>query len=398
MAGTKSISDELFTTMLQEAGMPVTASEMQAEWDAINAEQGSLITNNSAWSPFWRLISAIVTKPAVWLVSLLVGTALPNMFLRFASGAWLDVFAWAVDVERKAAVSAVGVVRFTRASAAGTLTIPAGTVVESPDLSGLVYSVTTAAEAVIPEGQLFLDVAVQAEKPGAAYNLGPGYYSILAKAVPGIVSVTNAADWLTTPGADVEEDDALRLRARNQFMAVGQYHHDAAYKALIGEYGGIRLDYLFFEKDGPRGPGTANCHVMIESGIPPQEFIDAINDYITASGNHGHGDDMRCMAIASLPLDLAPKVWPVTSASDDRVETLLQAVEDRIRCAFRENTSFDTVTKAMPLERFSFSRLSEELHADLPDLRSIEFGSDDVIAYLQLPVLNSLAITRGVEA
>lgn len=397
MASTQDIAKELFTTMLRESGMPVTQEQMLTEWDAINTAQGSLITNSSAWSPFWRLISAIVTKPAMWLVSLLVGTALPNTFLRFASGAWLDVFAWGVDVLRKQATSARGVLRFTRASASGALTIPAGTVVESPELDGMTYTVATLAEAVIPEGQLVLDVPVQAVQPGAAYNLGPGYYSILAKPVPGIVSVSNGADWLTSPGADVEDDEALRLRGRNQFAAVGQYHHDAAYKALIAEFAGIRIDYLFFEKDGPRGPGTANCHVMIDSGIPPQELIEAINAHVRESGNHGHGDDMRCKAIAALPLDLAVKVYPVTSASEERVEALLQAVEDRVRCAFRENTDF-TVTRAMPLARFSFSRLGEELHADLPDLRSVEFGREDVVAYLQLPTLGSLTVTPGVES
>lgn len=397
MASTQDIAQELFTAMLRESGMPVTHEEMTAEWDAINTAQGSLITNNSAWSPFWRLITAIVTKPAVWLVSLLVGTALPNTFLRFASGAWLDVFAWGVDVLRKQSASAQGVLRFTRSAAAGALTIPAGTVVESPELSGMTYSVATTAEAVIQEGQLSVDVPVQAVQPGAAYNLGPGYYSIMSKPVPGIVSVTNLADWLTSPGADVEDDEALRLRARNQFAAVGQYHHDAAYKALITEYAGIRIDYLFFEKDGPRGPGTANCHIMIESGIPPQELIDAINAHIRESGNHGHGDDMRCVAITAMPLDLAVTVYPVTSAGEERVEALLQAVEDRIRCAFRENTGF-TVTRAMPLARFSFSRLGEELHAALPDLRSVEFGREDVVAYLQLPTLASLAVTRGGES
>jgi uncharacterized phage protein gp47/JayE len=397
MASTKDIATELFTTMLRESGMPVTANEMQTEWDAINTAQGGLITNNSAWSPFWRLISAIVTAPALWLVKLLVGTALPNTFLRFASGAWLDIFAWGVDVLRKQATTAQGVVRFTRSAAVGALTIPAGTVVESPALDGMTYTVATIAEAVIPEGELSLDVPVQAEQAGTAYNLGPGYYSILSKSVPGIVSVTNLADWLTSPGANIEEDDALRLRARNQFAAVGQYHHDAAYKALIAEYAGIRIDYLFFEKDGPRGPGTANCHIMIESGVPPQELIDSINAHIEDSGNHGHGDDMLCMAIAPLPVDLAVAVFPVASASEDRAGALLQAVEDRIRCAFRENTDF-TVTRALPLSRFSFSRLGEELHAALPDLRSVEFGREDIVAYLQLPTLGTLTVARGVEA
>ena len=55
---------DLFTSMLRQAGVPVTAQDMQREWDAINTAQGSRITNDSAWSPFWRLISSMVTAPA----------------------------------------------------------------------------------------------------------------------------------------------------------------------------------------------------------------------------------------------------------------------------------------------------------------------------------------------
>lgn len=391
---------ELFTAMLREADMPVTTAEMQSRWDALNAEQGSRITNNSAWSPFWRLISAIVTEPARWLVQLMVEHALPNTFLRFAGGAWLDVYAWGVDVRRKPAAVARGTITFTRASAAGTLTIPAGTLVESPSLEGMSYRVATTVETVMEEGQLTAEVPVQAEHEGAAYNLGPGYYSILTRPVPGIVSAGNGPEWLTAPGADVEDDESLRLRARNQFAAVGQYHHDAAYRALIAGFAGIRIDYLFFEKDGPRGPGTANCHIMVESGIPPHELIDAINVFIRQSGNHGHGDDLRCMAITAKPVALTATVYPVLTATTQRAEALRLAVENRIRCAWRENTDF-TMTRTMPLSRFSFSRLSEELHAALPDLQSVEFTHNaengatgaDITALLELPVLSSLTVT-----
>lgn len=398
---TTQTPSDLFTSMLRQAGVPVTAQDMQREWDAINTAQGSRITNDSAWSPFWRLISSMVTAPAQWLVSLLVEHALPNTFLRYASGQWLDVFAWGVDVKRKPAATASGRVVFTRASASGDLTIPQGTLVESPDIGGVIYRVQTVREEVIPHGQLGVTAEVQAEKPGAAYNLGPGYYSILTRPVPGVVSVTNGADWLTAPGADVESDEALRLRTRNQFAAVGQYHHDAAYRALIAAFAGVRTDHLFFEKDAPRGPGTANCHVMVESGIPPADLIDAINAHIAASGNHGHGDDMRCMAMRAKPVTMRATVYAVPQADTARRESLRRGVEDRIRCAFRENADF-AMTKTMPLARFSLSRLAEELHLALPDLQSVELSytlpgvgqgsAEDIVAALELPTLQGLTV------
>ena len=121
---------------------------------------------------------------------------------------------------------------FTRAEASGNLTIPKGTIIESPAIAGVTHRVATLRDAVIPEGQLGIEVDVRAEQAGAAANLGPGYYSILPVPVPGIVTVANGDDWLVSPGSDEETDEAFRSRARAQFQAVGQYHHDAGYRAV----------------------------------------------------------------------------------------------------------------------------------------------------------------------
>lgn len=404
-------SRELFTQMLRESGMPVSAAEMQQHWDSINTAQGSRITNNSAWSPFWRLVSAIVTRPAQWLVNLLVEYALPNTFLRFSGGVWLDVFAWGVDVQRKEATAAQGVLTFSRTSSAGTVTIPEGFAVLTPDMDGTVYTVLTLAETSLAEGALSVDVPVQAEHTGEGYNLGPGYYSVLSAPIAGLASVTNGPHWLTVAGSDTENDEALRLRTRNQFAAVGQYHHDAAYKALItAAFPALRIDYLFFVKDGPRGPGTANCYLMVESGLPPETLVQEVNAYIRASGNHGHGDDLVCMSIISRPVQLLVTVYPRLTLSSQQAEYLRLNVENRIRAAFRENTDY-SVTKTLPVSRFSFSRLSEELHQQLPDLLSVTFvwtdasgleavqaeGSTDIVSTFQLPVLDSLTVSLAGE-
>lgn len=386
------VAKQLFTEMLKESGMPVNAAEAKAVWNKTVEGEGSLITNNSAFSPFWRIVEALITRPVLWVNKLLVEHALPNVFLRFAGGMWLDVFAWGVDVKRKDAEFAQGEVLFTRSGTSGVLTIPAGTVVESPALNGVVYRVATLEESFIPDGALGAKIAVKAEKAGGAWNLGPGYFSILAKPVPGVVSVSNNDNWLKVPGADQEDDEALRLRCQNQFAAVGQYHHDAGYKALIAAYAGIRTDYIYFQKEAPRGPGTANGFIMIESGVPPQDFVDSINTFIRESGNHGHGDDMLCMPITPLPVDLEASVYPVIGLDETACEVLKQDVENHIRCAFRQNTNFLGVTKTLPLSRFSFSRLADELHDKLPNLRSVVFNQTDIVAYLALPTLVNLKV------
>ncbi|KAF1073594.1 baseplate J/gp47 family protein [Halodesulfovibrio sp. MK-HDV] len=387
---------KIFTAMLQDAGVPVTEEAMQQRWNTINSEQGGIIQNDSKWSPFWRLITAVVTEPCKQLVKLLVEHALPNVFLRYASNTWLDLYAWGVDVERKSGVKAQGQLVVTRTVSTGTLFIPAGTVVESPPINGYVYRLVSDADVSIADGQITRLLPVTAEQIGNAYNLGPSYYSILPVAITGVASVTNNADWLHVSGADTEEDEPLRLRCRNQFSAVGQYHHDAAYTAEISSFAGIRPDYLFFEHDAPRGAGSANCYVMIETGVPTQDVVDTINTHICDTGNHGHGDDLRCFPMPTTAVLLTVTVHPVAHLSDEKQEALRVGVENMVRCAFRENTDF-TVSKTWPLGRFSFSRLSDELHSQFVDLQSVEFSRDDIVSELTLPMLSTLTVLLGAE-
>lgn len=380
--------------MLSEAGFPTTESTMQARWDSINTAQGTQITNSSKWSPFWRLVSAIVTEPMKALVAALVTNILPQTFLQTASGVWLDMYAWGVDLTRKAAVPAQGHIMLTRTNSAGVLVIPAGTVIESPSINGHVYRLTVSQTVSIPDKQLTAALPVQAVATGTAYNLGPNYYSILPQPISGVAGVVNGDEWLTVPGADEETDEELRLRARNQFSAVGQYHHDAAYTADIASYAGIRTDYIVFQHDAPRGPGSANAYIMIDSGPAPQEFVDTINAHVRDTGNHGHGDDMLCFPMPVLAVDLVATVHPVPNLAADKATALVQGVEERIRCAFRENTDY-IMTRTWPHSRFSLSVLADELHAQLPDLASVEFDRDDIVSTLELPMLAGLTVING---
>ncbi|WP_319780790.1 baseplate J/gp47 family protein [Maridesulfovibrio sp.] len=384
-----------YREMLKEAGVPTTEAEMNQIWKDLNTEQGSLIQNDSKWSPFWKLMNAIVTQPSKWLVDLLAETALPNTFLKTASGIWLDIFAWGVDLKRKEATAARGMLQFTRVNSVGSLTIPAGTVIETPSISGYVYRLITAEEATAADGELFLDVPATAEQTGSAYNLGPGYYSILPRPIPGIAAVKNEREWQTVPGADQEKDEPFRLRCQNQFSAVGQYHHDAAYTADIALFAGIRTDYIYFEHGAPRGPGSANAFIMIDSGQPSHDFVDAINSYIRDNGHHGHGDDMLCFPMPLIALNFGVTVYPVANLTDEKKEALRQSVEDFIRCAFRENSNYE-VTKVFPFSRFSLSLLDRELHDYFPDLLSIEFNrTGDILSNMDLPRLDSLTVELG---
>ncbi len=382
-----------FEEVLKDSGMPVTEDDVQARFNAIVAGEG-LITNTSRMSPFWRLVTAIVTAPVMWLKDALITVVLTNMYVATAGGKMLRLLAWAVNVTAKPAAAAEGVIRFFKTDAKATTTVKAGTLVQTERINGRVYVLATVADVVIPSGVASALVAVKATGTGGAYNLAPGYYRILPVAVDGISQVASEEDWLTKPGADEESDDELRERCRNQFNLVGNYHTDAVYRSMIAQVAGLSIDRIFFEHEAPRGPGTANSYLLLDTGVASAPFIDAVNDYINTQGHHGHGDDMQCFAMPETRHDLAVSVYvpSVSNMTDDEVNALKSGVENLIRCAFRENADFD-VKKTWPYSRFSFSQLGRELHRAFPQTDSIEFSLRDITSGLDVPRLNSLTVS-----
>jgi len=54
-----------FKQVLKDSGLPTTAAELDTQWKADVQAQGSSINNNNAYSPFWRVMNALVTAPVL---------------------------------------------------------------------------------------------------------------------------------------------------------------------------------------------------------------------------------------------------------------------------------------------------------------------------------------------
>lgn len=381
-----------FEDVVKASGMPTTEDEVRTRFNTVVVDEG-MITNTSRMSPFWRLITAIVTAPVMWLKDALVAVVLPGMFVATATGQMLRLLAWAVNVTPKPASAAEGVIRFFKEDVKQAVTVKAGTVVQTERINGKVYALSTVADVTLPSGTASALLAVKATGTGGAYNLAPGYYRILPVAVDGISHVASEENWLTVPGADEESDDELRERCRTQFNLVGNYHTDAVYRSMIAGVAGLSIDRIFFEHDAPRGPGTANAYLLLDSGVASDPFIDAVNDYINTQGHHGHGDDMQCFAMPETRHDLSVTVWVknLSNLEQEQRDSLKTGVTNLIRCAFRENTDYD-VKKTWPYSRFSFSQLGREIHKTFADTDSLEFSLKDITSELSVPRLNALTV------
>lgn len=382
-----------FKQALADSGIPTTEAALKAAWESEVTAQGSKLANTSAYSPFWRVITALVTKPVLWLLTFVSDTVLPNFFVKTAQKAWLDMLAWAVNVERKAPTKAIGTLLFSRATTAGEFEVPIGTRVQSASINGNVYELVTTAAASFVEGESQLQIPAMAVEAGSGYNLAPGYYAILPVPVPGVVQVVNLDGWLVAPGSDSEPDDELRLRVRNQFSAVNQWHTDAVYRALIAAFPGVSSNGVFFEHGAPRGPGSANAYVLFEADVPADIYLQQINAKVMDEGNHGHGDDLLVMVMPETQHDVSLQVWPVVNLTEVQRADLKTDIGLFIRAAFRESTGRDYApTLTWPQSRFSFSRLTEELHEQFPGIDSLKFDNDDILSSLDIPRLQSLQV------
>ncbi|EFK6634694.1 hypothetical protein AT335_002266 [Escherichia coli] len=381
-----------FKNILRESGMPVDEQTVRDTLQQV-ADDEKLITNTSRMSPFWRLIQLLVITPYVWIVDTLADNVLHNLFLMTARGPFVDLFAAALKLTRKEATRAIGKIIFTKNNQNDSVTVPAGTLIQTERINGVIYSMATREQVIIPAGTQSTLIDVIATDSGTAFNLAPGYYQILPKAINGIASVRNGDNWLTIPGANRESDDELKDRCRNQFNLAGSYHTDAVYRSLIAAQAGLTIDRIFFLHDAPRGPGTANAYLLLDTGVISQPWVDSVNDYIMAQGHHGHGDDMRCFAMPETRHDLAVTVYVenLSNISKNDIDALKSGTENLIRCAFRENSNYD-VTRTWPYSRFSFSQLGRELHDTFPLVGSVTFSLEDIISDLNVPRLNTLTV------
>ena len=378
-------------------GLPADEAAASAQLRADLAAQGSSIANTSPFSPFFLLLAAVFSGPVLTLRELVVGTILPGLFAQTATGALLDLHAAGMDEARLPATRARGSLTFTREGTTGALPIPAGTIVESPAIDGVVYRLVTDAAAEIPAGVASALVQATAEQAGQAYNLGDGYYSILPVAVPGVTAVANEADWLESPGADTETDAALRERLRLKWKRLSGWYTADTYRFLIAEATGIDPLLIHFDLTAPRGAGSADAYFYTEAGIPSPALVAQADAYINAEGRHGLGDDLVVKAMPALPVAVDVTVTADAEAIQAEQEQLQSDVATLLRAAFRESTAYPDVPRTAPFERVSRSALAGHVHAEFPLAVAVDWTAPatDPEPGLELPVLQRATLDAG---
>ena len=238
-------------------------------------------------------------------------------FPQTAEGEYLDYHAQLRSLERKPALPAQGTVRFTAGEAAQSdRSIPQGTVCMT---AGLVRFATTQA-AVLPAGELTVDVPVQALEPGTAGNVSAQTVVSMAVAPMGIASCTNPQAF--AGGADGEGDEELRARILDTFRRLPNGANAAFY-----EQGALSFDQVAAATviPKPRGLGSVDVIVSTLAGTPGEELLEQLQDYFEQ--RREIAVDVQVKAPTPVTVNVAVQVkakggWDKTQVLDQVEETL----------------------------------------------------------------------------
>lgn len=327
----------------------------------------------------------------LYVLYLFLFAILKQAFPESATGAWLDLHCAQVGVTRRAATKAQGKVVFARSGTNGNVKISAGRIVKTlPDGTGSVYRYTTDADAILPDGQTSVSVAVTAEEYGAASNVTAGSISEIATVIDGVETVTNASDWLTSEGADEEGDDSLGERYFLKWTDANGCTKFAYQSWALSVPGVIAVTIL---DQHPRGQGTVDVVLKGSAGIPTEALVEAVRAVVAAEAPVN--DDFLVKGPTAVPLAIEAHLVLTPDAGD--ADTIRAAAEARLRALFTDPTD---VVKISPLqigEDLTLDRLTGTvMYVD--GIKSVDWANpaaDVAVAADGLAVLDSLALTTS---
>jgi uncharacterized phage protein gp47/JayE len=221
-----------------------------------------------------------------WLILLVLRTT------RAATSNGTDLDSWMADfsLTRLPAVSATGSVTFSRFTPTAMALIPAGALVRTADgtqtfqvsIDTLLVSWASVSNGYfIAAGVASLDVPVTAQTAGAGGNVQAGTITLLASAIPGIDSVTNASPFQN--GLDAELDTAFRSRFCNFIASRSRATLVAVGYAVSSIQQG--LNYTIQENQDPTGRPLMGSFVVTvddRSGTPPTSLLAMVQIAVDA--------------------------------------------------------------------------------------------------------------------
>ena len=318
-----------------------------------------------------------------------------------ATGANLDRVVAVLGITRNEPDFATGVVTFERdPGAAAAVTVPAGTLVTTPEQDGARKAYLTIEDAVLQPGQTAADARVQAEARGAALTADSASVTVMPRPVPGVKTVRNARP-IRFLGRERETDEELRDRARNALLASGRASATSIENALLGMPGvrGVSVVEDFPTVELPSEPGEEETPPAAADAKPlGRGVVKVFVDGMTPDNAARLAERVDEVRAAGVLVRMEPAVAI-------NVEAVLRIEADpRVRgeaLAKLEAQVADAVVRALDRQRMGepllFSQLTKEVLgvegvSDLPDFRIITFREGGTAA------VGEVRLTRPAES
>ncbi|MGL5632239.1 MAG: baseplate assembly protein, partial [Azovibrio sp.] len=238
----------------------------------------------------------------------------------FARAPMLDYLGELVGVTRLPAQPARTTIRYTLSAPRDTgLLIPAGSRVEN---GGGTISFATETDAVLPAGQLSIDITALCENTGIAGNgWQPGQINTLVDELQGTsgIEVALSNTDITSGGFDQEDDDRLRERiklAPEAFSTAGsreayRFHALKAHQSII--------DVAVI----PRAPVTIQLYPLLTTGLPDANILSLVKATCSADRVRPLTDEVE--VLPPTPVDYSIEAQLTLYATTDSTVTLASA-------------------------------------------------------------------------
>lgn len=230
---------------------------------------------------------------------------LDQSFPQTAKGIYLDQHAQLRGITRGVATCATGTLRFGISTAVSSdLTIGAGTVCVTA--AGVRFATTDVV--ILRAGSLYADAPAVALEPGKQGNAAANTITIMAAMPVGVKACTNPAPF--SGGDDAESDEALRERLMDTYRRLPNGANAAYYEQTALSRTGVAAAVAV---RCPRGVGSVDLYVATDAGIPDQDLLAELNDYLQEKREISV--DLRVLAPTASPVNINVAVQPAAGAS-----------------------------------------------------------------------------------
>jgi phage-related baseplate assembly protein len=268
-----ALNSKSFTQLVSDAA---TAAQGYAT-SALDLSVGSVL----------RAIFEATSATVLWLHGLIL--ALLNA-TRASTSNGSDLDTWMADFNlvRLPAVSATGLVNFSRFTPSLEATVPVGTLLQTADGTQKYLVIADSAQShfsasrsayILPPLTAFVQVAIQAVTPGTSGNAVIGAISVIGQSLPGVDTVSNSAG--LSNGTDAETDVAFRARFQDYLQSLSKATKGAVGYAIESFRDG--LNYTITEnqnRDGSAHLGYFFAVVDDGSGAPSDTLLAGVSNAI----------------------------------------------------------------------------------------------------------------------